>query len=183
MKRSSRTFEIALSAIACAVAALALTLGSYVDVLLVAGYLVADFALMVPLAKNYFWGALLAYLGAVLLAFMFCGFSVFMLMPFLVFFGLHPLVNHLQRRYAKRPWQKALFFLGKAVWFDLAMWLMWTFVLVPVFGVDSATWYPFVQRYFFAVLFVGGTLFFAVYDYMIFLCQRSADIAIRRIRR
>ncbi len=183
MKRPSHSFEIALSAIACAFAALSLTLGSYVDVFLAAGYLLADFALMVPLAKNFFWGAFLAYLGAVLLAFMFCGFSIFMLLPFLAFFGLHPLLNHIQRRYAKRPWQNALFFLGKAVWFDLAMWLMWAVVLVPVFGVASATWYPFVERYFFAVLFLGGTLFFAAYDIMIFLCQRSADRVVMRIRR
>ena len=183
MKRPSKSFEIALSAIACAVAAVALTLGSYVDFLLAAGYLVAVYALMVPLAKHFVWGNVMAFLAAVLLAFLFCGFAIFQLLPFAAFFGLHPLVNYLQKRYVKKKWLHGVVFLGKAVWFDLSMWLMWAVVLVPIFGVESATWYPYITQYFFVVLFLGGTVFFAAYDYMIFLCQRSVDIAVARIRR
>ncbi len=183
MKRPSKSFEIALSAIACAVAALALTLGSYVDFLLAAGYVVAVFALMVPLSKNFVWGEILAFLGAVILAFFFCAFSIFRLLPFAAFFGLHPLANWAQKKFVKKKPLHILVFLGKAAWFDLAMWLAWTVVFVPVFGVENATWYPFVQKYFYLVLFVGGTLFFALYDPMIFLCQRSVDLAVARIRR
>ena len=183
MKRPSKSYEIALSAIACAVAAGALTLGSYVDVMLAAAYLVAVFALMVPLCKDFVWGSALALIGAWLLAFFFCGLSVFHLLPFIAFFGWHPIVNHLQMKYIKKKWVHGVVFLGKAVWFDLAMWLMWATVLVPFFGVGSATWYPFVEQSFFWVLFIGGTLFFAVYDFMIFLCRRSVAVIIARIRR
>ena len=183
MKRPSKAYEIALSAIACAVAAAALTLGSYVDVMLAAGYLVAIFALMVPLAKDQTWGSALALIGAFLLAFFFCGLSVFRLLPFIAFFGWHPIVNHLQMKYVKKNWVHGLIFLGKAVWFDLAMWLMWAVVLVPFFGVESATWYPFVSRYFFWVLFIGGTLFFIAYDFMILLCRKSIAGILARIRR
>ena len=45
------------------------------------------------------------------------------------------------------------------------------------------TWYPYVQNSFFVILFVGGTLVFAVYDYMIFLCQKATDSVVRRIGR
>ena len=96
MKRPSKSFEIALSAIACAVAALSLTLASYVSVLMAAGYLLAIFALMVPLAKNFIWGNVLAFLGGVILAYLFGGLAFFwMILPFAAFFGLHPLVNYL----------------------------------------------------------------------------------------
>jgi len=183
MKRPSKSFEIALSAIACAVAALSLTLASYVDVLYAAGCLLAVFALTVPLTKQFIWGDVLAFAGAVLLAFLFCGFSVYKLIPFITFLGLHPLVNFLQKKYVKRKWLHFIVFLLKALWFELALWLSWRFVFVPFFGIDSTTWYPWVMQYFYYVLFFGGTLVFAAYDYLIFLCQKSADLIVKRIRR
>ena len=98
MKKQSRSFEIALAAIACAVAALALTLGSYVRLLLAAGYLIAVFALMVPLSKGQVVGYALAYAGAVVLSFLFTGFvlGIMQILPFVVFFGLHPVANYFQ---------------------------------------------------------------------------------------
>lgn len=182
MKKSSQSYQIALSAIACAFAAAALTLGSYVDVLLGAAYVIAVFALMAPLAKDYVWGDALCYLATLLLTFLFCGFSFLYLAPFAVFFGLHPLVNYLQRRYLKK---KPLFFLCevvKAVWFDLAMWLSFT-LLSGVLGLAEAFWYDFVIQYFYYVLFIGGTLFFAVYDALIFYCQRCVNAVLRRLRK
>ena len=67
MRRPSRSFEIALSAISCAIAALALTMGCYVEMLLGFGYVLAVFALMVPLSKDFVLGNVLAAIGAVLL--------------------------------------------------------------------------------------------------------------------
>ncbi len=183
MKRASKAFEIALSGVACAVAAGALTLGSYVGVLLIACILVAEIAIMAPLSKDHLWGAALCYLGALLLSFLFTGFYFINLIPFAVFFGLQPIANYLQKRFARN---KIVFWAaeaGKAVWFDLAMWLSFRFVFVPVFGLTETFWYPFVEKYFFLVLFLGGTVFFAVYDYLIFYCQRAVNSLVRRIRR
>ncbi len=184
MKKQSRSYGIALAAIACAVAALSLTLGSYVRVLLAAGYLIAVFALMVPLAKGQLLGYGLAFAGAVILAFLFTGFvlGIFQILPFLVFFGLHPLVNFLQRKYVRKPVLHVVIYLGKALWFDLTLWLAWV-VLKGFLGLEEMTWYPYVQNSFFVILFVGGTLVFAVYDYMIFLCQKATDSVVRRIGR
>lgn len=184
MKRQSRSFELALSAIACAVAVISLTLGAYVDFLLAAGFLFAVFALMVPLAKQFLWGYALALAGAVILSFLFTGFvvGVMRLLPFVAFFGWHPLVNYLQKKYVKHAWLHAIVFAVKAVWFDLAMWLAWV-VLGEFLGFEQQTWYPFVQDNLYWFLFAGGTLFFAVYDAAIFFCQRSVDYAVRRIGR
>ena len=87
MKRSSRAFQVALAGISTAIAAGALTLGSYVDFMLAAGYLLAIFALMIPLSKDFIWGYVLALAASVLLAFLFCGFAFLKLVPFVAFFG------------------------------------------------------------------------------------------------
>ena len=183
MKKPSKSFEIVLSAIACAVAALALTLGCYVSVLYAAGILLAVFAIMVPLSKDFVWGAGLAFLGSALLAFLFYGFSVFKLVPYMLFFGLHPIVNHLQLKYVKRKWIHAPVMVAKAVWFILTMWLSFELLAVKFFGVDQATWYEWVMKYFHYVLWFGGAVLFAAYDILTFLCQKSVDALIKRIRR
>ena len=103
--------------------------------------------------------------------------------PDMTIFGLHPIVNALQKKFVHQKWQHALCCLGKAVWFDLAMWLCWTLVFVPLLGADQLTWYPYIEEYFYYILFLGGTLLFVPYDYLIFLCQRSVGAMVRRIRR
>ena len=182
MKKQSRSFEIALSAIACAVAALALTMGSYVRFLLAAGYLIAVFALMVPLAKEQILGFCLAYAGAALLAFFFAGLAIVQILPFIVFFGLHPLANYFQKKYVHKTLLHGLLFLVKAVWFDLSLWLGWV-VLEEFLGLTAMTWYDLIAQNLYLILFLGGTAVFAVYDYMIFLCQRAMNAVIRRIGR
>ncbi|MDE7158062.1 MAG: hypothetical protein K2N74_00645, partial [Clostridiales bacterium] len=105
-----------------------------------------------------------------------------MLLPFIAFFGLHPLANFLQKKYIKKKWLHLPVFLVKAAWFDAAMLLFW-FVLVPVLGGSEHTWYPYVEQYLYLIVFLGGTVFFAVYDYMIFLCQKSVNNIVKRIGR
>lgn len=183
MKKPSKSFEIVLSAIACAVAAASLTLGCYVNVLYAAGIILAVFALMVPLSKNFIWGAALAFLGSALLAFMFCAFSVFKLVPYLLFFGLHPVANHIQLRFVKKKWIHPIVELVKAVWFILSMWLSFHLLAVDFFGFDQTTWYEWVMQYFHYVLWLGGAVIFIAYDLLIFLCQKSVNALIRRIRR
>lgn len=182
MKRPSKSFEIALSAIACAFAAVMLTLGSYFDVFLAAGFLLAVFALMVPLAKQFYWGNALAFIGASLLSFLFNMGGVLKLVPFYLFFGLHPLVNFLQKKFVRKKLFHGLIFLGKAAWFDGMLFFTW-FVLGAVFGVTELSFYSVLSQYLFYFVFFGGTVAFAVYDYMIFLCQRSVDALVRRLRR
>jgi len=65
MKKYSHSFEIALSAISCAVAVVLLLVGFWSNILLASGYLFAMVALMVPLSKQFYKGGVLAYLGTV----------------------------------------------------------------------------------------------------------------------
>ena len=183
MKKPSKSFEIVLSAIACAVAAVSVTVGCYVNVLYAAGILLAVFAVMVPLSKDFIWGAALAFLGSALLAFMFCAFSIFKLVPYILFFGLHPIVNHIQLKYVKRKWIHPLVMLVKVVWFILSMWLAFELLAVEFFAFDQTTWYEWVMQYFYYVLWIGGAVVFVAYDLLMFLCQKSVNALIKRIRR
>ena len=176
MKRPHKAFEIALSAIACAVAAGFLMLGSVSPLLLVTGYLVAAFAIMVPLSKDFWWGSALCYLAAGLLA---LPVSLWKVVPYFAFFGLHPIVNRIQRRFVKRKPLIVLCEIVKAAWFDLAMWLSWI-VLTRMAGMVFP---EYIETYFYYILFIGGTIFFVIYDVLIFACQKSADVIIRRIRK
>ena len=176
MKKPSKSFEIALSAIACAVAAGFLMLGSVTSYLLATGCIIGTFAMMLPLSKGFVWGTALAFLGASLLALPLC---LWQIIPFACFFGLHSIVNYLQKKHVKRWIFHGLCFLGKAAWFDGAMLLSW-YVLSAMAGF---TFPEDVNKFIYLIIFVGGTAFFAFYDYMIFLCQRSVNAIVKRIRR
>ena len=170
MKKIS-AYEIALSAIACALATIAMTVGILVPGLQITGYLVASFALMIPLAKKCYWGDLLAYIGASVLSLLFAGILIWDVLPFIVFFGLHPLANALQE---KTKIHRFLARAIKAIWFDVAAYLVWRFV----FGMN--TQFEFVDKYIILIILVGGTIFFFAYDYLFTLCQKATDALVNR---
>ena len=175
MKGKIPAFEIALSAIACAFATIFLSLGVLNNFLLATGYIVGCFALMLPLAKGFVWGDVLAYIATVLLTLLFGGISVpWRIVPFILFFGLHPLVNHLQVRLR---WNTTLLLILKAIWFDVAMYLVWRFVF------DMTTNFSWLDEYIIPAILIGGTLFFAVYDRMIYKCQDVVNQVVYRIKK
>ncbi len=171
MKKIS-AYEIALSAVACALATIGLVVGSLSSVLLFTGYLFACFCLMIPLAKQCYWGCVLAYIGASLLALLFNGFNYWDILPFVLFFGLHPLVNSLQLKFKVNRW---IALAVKAVWFDAAMYVVWRFV----FGM--VTTIPLVDQYIIPIILIVGTAFFVFYDYMFFKCQIAVNRVIHKI--
>ena len=124
MKKIS-AYEIALSSLSCAIATIALTIGVYSAILLFTGYLLACIALMLPLAKKSFVGYALAYGATCILSLIFNAARFFDLLPFIMFFGLHPLVNELQLKTKINRWIACFL---KALWFDGAMYLIWRFV-------------------------------------------------------
>ncbi|MDE7265189.1 MAG: hypothetical protein K2N52_02820 [Clostridia bacterium] len=178
----SRTFEIALSAISCAVAAGALAMGLISGWLVGTGYVVAVIALMVPLSKQFFWGDFIAYLGTVILAVVLGGVVKFWdLVPFAMFFGLHPLVNCLQIRFKINRW---IAFAVKAVWFDCT--LIAAYFLIYVLGgitlpeqlqalIDG--WRLYV------IIFTVATALFLLYDYLIFKLQIGVNRLVYRIKK
>lgn len=165
------SFEIALSAVACALCTLALTVGTLYPPFLFTGYLLSMAALMLPLSVGQYSGCALAYIGASVLTLLFNGFNFWDTMPFILFFGLHPLVNALQKRFRVNRY---LAFFIKAAWFDGAAYLTWKFV----FAMNTTL--PFVDKYILPVILIGGTLFFIAYDLCIFRCQKAVDETVEK---
>lgn len=174
-KKNTKAFEIALSAISAAIATLFLSLGTLNNYLLALGTIVATLALTIPLSKSFWLGDLLAYIAASLLTLLFGGVAfIWRMLPFLTFFGLHPLANFLQFR-LRIP--KIPAFLFKALWFDGMLYLTWRFVF------DMTTNFAFVDTYILPIIFIGGTLVFFVYDKMMIACQMSTNKIINKIRK
>lgn len=171
MKRIS-AYEIALSALACAFVVIFLTIGSYSEVLLFSGYLFSAVALMLPLSKQSFKGYALAYVGGCILALIFNSARFWDILPFIVFFGLHPLVNELQLK-TKR--NRFLWFAIKALWFDVAAYVTWKFVFA------ITTEIAVIDRYIALIILVAGTLVFFAYDYALFKARIAVNALVKRI--
>lgn len=173
MKRIT-AYEIALSSLACALATLFLTVGVYTEILLFTGYLFAGIALMLPLAKGSYGGYALAYIGSCVLSLLFVAWRFWDMLPFIIFFGLHPLVNELQLKIKINRWVACAI---KAVWFDVALFLTWKFVFGMTTSVSA------LDPYMGWIIAVLGTLFFVFYDNLAYRCRALVNTTVARIER
>lgn len=172
--RKITSYEIALSAMACAIATVFLTVGIYSELLLFTAYLVASIALMLPLAKGGYLGYFLAYIGTCLLSLLFNAARFFDLLPFIMFFGLHPFINELQLKIKLNRWIACGI---KALWFDITMYLVWYFVFA------MTTNFAFIDAYIIPILLIFGTAFFVLYDYTAYRCRGIVNDFVKRLNK
>lgn len=172
--RKISAYEIALSALSCAIATLMLLIGTYSAILLFTGYLLACIALMMPLAKGSYVGYALAYIATCLLSLLFGIAHFFDLLPFILFFGLHPLINELQLKTKINRWLACGI---KALWFDGTMYLIWRFV----FGMTTTILV--IDQYIIPILLIFGTAFFVFYDYIMYKWRAVVNMLVKRITR
>lgn len=164
--------EIALSALSCAITVLCLTIGVYSEILLFTGYLLSSIVMMMPLAKRSFRGYLLAYLASCILSTLFSIARFWEILPFILFFGLHPLVNELQLKSKINRWLACAL---KALWFDGAMILIWWLIFkmsAPIAG---------LEKFMIPLILVLGTAFFIVYDYLMYRWRALVNSLVARI--
>lgn len=173
MKKIS-AHEIALSALSCALSTILLTVGVYSELLLFTGYLFGCVALMMPLSQKSYRGYALSYGGTCILSFIFGVSRFWDILPFVMFFGLHPLVNELQLKSKINRWVACFL---KALWFDGTMYVIWKFV----FAVTTEL--PFLDAYLLPLLLVFGTAFFVFYDYAMYKWRATVNIMVARITR
>lgn len=172
MKRIT-AHEVALAGISTAIATISLAVGNITAVLLFTGYLVASVALSLPLAKGSYIGYALAYAATVLLTLLIIGTGGYFidLLPFILFFGVHPLLNELQVKYRINRW---LALIVKTVWFDGAMLLFW-WLIVQTTGV---TW---LDAYALPIILIGGSSLFFFYDRTFFRLRIVVYALVKRI--
>ena len=170
--RKITAYEIALSAMACAIATVSLIVGVYSEILLFTAYLVGSIALMLPLSKRSFRGYFLAYIATCLLSLLFNVARFYDVLPFIIFFGLHPVVNELQLKIKINRWVACAI---KALWFDGAMYVVWRFVFA------MTTSLAFVDAYIILILLIFGTVFFVFYDYVTYRCRGAVNEFVYRL--
>lgn len=183
MKRGNPSFQIALSGISCAVAVIFLSLGIISGIFVATGYTLGILALMVPLAKNFYLGDFLAYIGTCILALIFgAAVGFWDLVPFIMFFGLHPLINALQKKLNINKW---LALAVKAAWFDCTLIASYFIIFGEIIG---GSFLPqdvlkVVNDYIYLFIFTLGTAFFVFYDYLIFRCQKVINYIVNKIKK
>jgi hypothetical protein len=151
-----------------------MTVGVYSELLLFTGYLFSELALMLPLAKKSYKGYAFAYVGGSILSLIFNAARFMDVLPFIFFFGLHPLINELQLRVKINRWVACG---AKALWFDGAMYIIWRFV----FGM--VTTIPIIDQYIIPIILIGGTAFFVAYDYCMYKWRFAVNNLVARIIR
>lgn len=105
MKKKSN--EIALSAVACALSTIALTVGTLYSPMLFTGYLLGCLFLFLPLSQKYYKGAILCFFATNVLTLLFNGFNFYDTLPYTLFFGLHPIINEWQLNLHQRKTESA----------------------------------------------------------------------------
>ena len=92
--------EIALSGITAAFAVIAVVLSHIVGVLTLTFLALSSVVLTLPLMADSLRGTIFAYVAASGLSFLFVGYIA--VMPFVLMFGLYPIVDYLLRTYLKK---------------------------------------------------------------------------------
>jgi len=175
-KNNSKSFEIALSAISCAVATVFLSLGLLNTYLLTFGYLAACVALCLPLTKKFWAGDLLAYAATALLTLIIGNGMAFFwrLLPFLMFFGLYPVATYAQFRFKINIWLARII---KAIWLAGTLVVAWLFVFGMAGGPD------FLSGYMLPIIIVAGVLISGFFDFAMIKIQTIMTCFIAKIKK
>lgn len=182
-RKRPTSFQIALSGISCAAAVIFLSLGILSRFFVATGYMFGIVALMVPLSKNFYLGDFLAYIGTCILTLIFGAAAGFWdLVPFIMFFGVHPLANALQKKFNINKW---LALLVKAVWFDCTLIAAYFLVFGGLIGGSALPeeFYKVINDYIYLFIFTLGTAFFVLYDFLIFRCQTAVNFIVGKIKK
>ena len=114
----------------------------------------------------------MSYAATCILSFIFGAGRFLDLLPFVMFFGLHPLVNELQLKTKINRWVACFV---KALWFDGSMYVIWRFVFAVTTEIS------FIDAYFLPILLVFGTIFFVFYDYAMYRWRATINVLVARI--
>ena len=173
---------VALSAVSAALAVVMLALGSYIEVVDIACVMIAGIAMMIPLSKESFAGALTAFAASAVLGAVIGGARLSVILPYAVFFGLYPIANAFQE---KKKINRYIALIIKDIWFLASMFLYYR-MLVLFSGYDLFSDFSFLpetlRAYLVPGLFVFGALFFIPFDMVMMRMQKVINYVIERIK-
>lgn len=172
----NKSKTIALCAVSTAFALVFLTIGAYVPDLDLSCIFMASLCMMLPLTKQSVKGAFLTYLATVLLSFLLTGVRLQVIIPFAMFFGIHPIINDIVFTKTKKKYTKILLFFVKALWFIGTLYVTYYFTQMFV-GINEK-----IAKYIEIIIPTVGFLFFIAYDFIMIRFQITANILIQRLK-
>lgn len=128
---------------------------------------------MLPLAKDTYKGAVFTVIASSLLSFLLAGISFETALPYILFFGFHPIVNKV---FQEKSVNKFLAYFIKDVWFVGAMLIC--YLVTDMFITDNEIF----EKYMIYIIIFGGSILFIVYDYMIAYFQRAINVISKRLK-
>ena len=165
---------IALSALSAAFAVIFMVIGAYIPTLDYSAIFMASLCMMIPLTKKSIKSALLTYLATALLSSILVAGRWEVVLPFVLFFGLHPIINYFQK---EKHINKFLALAVKDVWFVLTILLV--NVLFKNFIAVETAW---MVKYLNYIIIFGGGIAFIVYDFLMMHFQRAMDVIVYRLK-
>ena len=163
---------IAISAISTALGVVFLIIGAYFQTLDLSCLFMASLLVMLPLSKNSVKGAFLTYGATAILSFIFAINRFHLSLLYLLFFGIHPIINFFHIKAIKKRWY---LFIVKGALFLVACYLM--FYAFSMFIVEN----EFVISVLPVVIAVVGVLFYIVYDFIMLRFQKMTASIIKRL--
>ncbi len=163
---------IALAALTAAICSVCLVVGAYFPTFSLSAIFISSVMIMMPLAKDSYKAAILAVVASSLLAFLLASLSFETALPFLLFFGFHPIFNAWQK---KKAFSQVWGFIIKLVWFELVMVLC--YFVTEMFVTDN----EWVKQNMLLLILIGGAILFIVYDQMMLYFQRAMVNVLKKL--
>ena len=163
---------IAVSALSTALGVVFLTIGAYIQSFDLSALFMASLMMMLPLTKKSYKGALLTYFATGLLVFLFAMARFYIAILYFGFFGLHPIINHVQLQKGNKLW---FLYPIKCLWFIGVCFLM--YYVFTMFIVEN----PFLTKYIPMIIVMVGIIFYIVYDIIMIRFQKMSFMIVKRL--
>lgn len=165
-----RSYQVALGGVTCALGVIFMVLSYYFQIGDLPLMALSSLMLLMPLKKGMFKTAGLCYVAVSLLTFLLTGYFV-AIIPYLVFFGLHPIEIALFDRYRIHRVLQALI---KLIHCNAALFVIFTFTTIFV---TTGEGFPLWAYY------LVGNLTFFLYDWLIVRIYSKLNYYLDRIFR
>ncbi len=163
---------IALSAVSTALGVVFLVIGAYFQTFDLSALFMSAIAMMLPLSKNSIKGAIFTYFATALLSFCFALSRFYLPLLYVVFFGIHPIINYIQLNSKKNLW---FLYIVKGIWFIGVTFLMYYAFTMFIVEVE------FIQRFIPIILVIAGAITYIAYDFIMIRFQKMSFNLIKRL--
>ena len=158
---------ITISAIASALGIVFLVLGTFISVIDISCVFMSSIIIMLPLYKKSLTGAFLSFISTAILSIFLTGFRFQVIIPYAIFFGLHPIVNDFVTLKKINKW---LALVVKTLWFVASLFIIYKFTNMFV-GLNQK-----IIDVIYWVIPIGGILFFIPYDFFMIYVRKKCEI-------